>query len=341
MARSLGAIKATGRMVPFIGWGLAAWSAYDLWRSLEGGGRMQGVPEGWTLHSDCGVSGAFVLAQINSCNTAQGISTSGLASAFVRKGHSSGGVHYRSEWRWTPSVQAGSRILRQANIYRWTRPGTPPNYPHTWHSVPLVMPPVNLPNMPPEMYPPGQGSPNPNAPPVGKSPHSQGGQPSSRPSPRRRPQPRRRNNKNKSKEQKLKFNRGMKFILGILNGATEAKDLMVALFDALPEKVKDRYDVKDGKPITDVQKAKALWENFDKVEWDDAIYNIVRENIEDLVWAKLGVPTKDLGRMQGSNMGVNRLLNEAFGDAWADKIGDAGEWVTRKLNEEFGWDLRG
>lgn len=346
MARGFPALgKLGGRMVPLLGWGLAA---YDLWKIYENWqpARLRGIPNGWETYLDCGVrSGSGRTAITSVCGGAVGLYPAAAAAADAYTYHQSGGWYYRSEWQKTDVFQAGARIYRQANIYR-----TPiaNGVPRTWPNAPTyqpVTPPAFMPGvspaLPPEFYPVGEGnSLSPRSHPAQKSPHSSQGQPKARDNPRTRPRPRRRERKRKEKEQKLKFSRGMRLVLKALNAATEARDVMKALFKALPPSVQRKYDPKDGRPVTDAQMAEALWKEWKQIEWDQAAWELVKNEIEDRVWAKLGIGTKELGRLQGSNMGVNRLLSEVYGDAWADRMDGAGDWATQRLNDTFGLSLR-
>ena len=79
--------------------------------------------------------------------------------------------------------------------------------------------------------------------------------------------------------------------------------------------------------------------SFGGIDWDSAIFNLLWNQIEDGVWAKLGIPTKDIGRMYGTNQGVNKLLSDAFGDAFADTLSGAEGWVKPRIAKRLGVTL--
>lgn len=112
------------------------------------------------------------------------------------------------------------------------------------------------------------------------------------------------------KENKLKSNRTLVKVMGLLNAGTEGIDLMDAFYDALPDQYKAKFKKGMNKGQQEIAKAKALYRHWDKVDLDTAIFNALFSNlVEDRVYALLGLPTKPLGRSYGTNMGVNKLFS--------------------------------
>lgn len=115
-----------------------------------------------------------------------------------------------------------------------------------------------------------------------------------------------------TKERKLKASRGVAALVRAVNSATEADDLVNAIYKAIPKSIRPRCE--PGKRGV-LCRSKAVWKHFGSIDWDTAIFNIIWENQFDKVWAKLGVPTKDLNRLQGSNQGINTILGLSHGDS--------------------------
>lgn len=139
-------------------------------------------------------------------------------------------------------------------------------------------------------------------------------------------------------EQKMRMAPGLAALVLSFNATTEYADVVKALFDGL----------KDGpckagagvKPSTAVM-AQAVIECRSQMVWAQAMYNLAWANVEDMVWAKLGLPTKEAGLLYGTNAPVNIALSKAMGDDLAaafKKVGGTGtegvafvQEVTRKV----------
>lgn len=106
------------------------------------------------------------------------------------------------------------------------------------------------------------------------------------PAPGARPHPPRRGEKEKKVRSGLPF-----LIRHPVNAATEAKDFIDAVWEAIPWK--DRIAYHEGKKVPRAdQKARALYDLFDKIDWEEAIENIVENQIEDFVFGKAGQLSK-------------------------------------------------
>ena len=112
--------------------------------------------------------------------------------------------------------------------------------------------------------------------------------------PRRPPPPR-------EKEVKLRAIRGALAIVQAAGHAvTEGLDYLDAIHDALPGKFKAKPMFKGGQwySASPQAKADAIWRNFDKIDWNDAIKNLAMNELLDRV----------LGRANGA---ADRALNQS------------------------------
>lgn len=114
----------------------------------------------------------------------------------------------------------------------------------------------------------------------------------------------------REKEIKLRTNsRGLRLIKGIVNGVTETLDLLDALHDALPKDCKTRPKKGAGGGVTPQQKFNDVYRCADRIDFCDAIHNIVENQVEDLIYGsaskKLGAPTGErMGRPVGPQAGM-------------------------------------
>lgn len=138
------------------------------------------------------------------------------------------------------------------------------------------------------------------------------------------------------KERKLRLSKTLGFIIGALNTATEWLDVVEALYDSINPDCKAaaerqmkgsrRWDnnhvVKKGRNAgrlggyvwdrpsnkeVPIIKANAVYHCLSQIDIDSAVFNLVwQQMIEDWVYAKVGLPTKELQRAYGQNLGINR-----------------------------------
>lgn len=115
----------------------------------------------------------------------------------------------------------------------------------------------------------------------------------------------------RTKDKKFKGNVRLLRIMHFINQLTELQDVVDGIWDALP----DKYKTKNWQGVTPDQKWRDIYRHVDDVAWDEAFFNVIwGQLVEDMIWARIGVPTKPLGRAYGTNMGVNMLINEGLGD---------------------------
>lgn len=187
-------------------------------------------------------------------------------------------------------------------------PSVPPLKP--WPPTPKPDP---LPWWPPVIGPRPEPGTDPHPPPAPP--------PTTRPpmTPRRPPGPR-------VKERKTKASQGMMNLINFLGDVSEWKDIEDAFYDALPEHLKDKRD-------DALEKAKKLYQHWNEVDLDTALFNAAFDQIADRVWALLGV--KYPGRYGGA-IGANKILSKAYGQQVADYIKKVHDHVADILNRLTG-----
>lgn len=91
------------------------------------------------------------------------------------------------------------------------------------------------------------------------------------------------------RERKVRTNLPAGLVNSALNAVTEGADLIDAVYQALPEKLRKREQAKrHGKDPKIGDKLWLLWNNYDKVDIEQAAFNVVKEGIEDAVFGRLG-----------------------------------------------------
>lgn len=97
---------------------------------------------------------------------------------------------------------------------------------------------------------------------------------------------------------------------------SEAAEVVDAVYDALPDDVKKRWEKdRESRGLADQAgqygidgadwKAKAIWENRHKIDWDEAIENIVKNQVEDALYGAAYSAQDDI-RGRGKNRGNPR-----------------------------------
>lgn len=151
----------------------------------------------------------------------------------------------------------------------------------------------------------------------------------------------------RTKEKKIRGPRVLGLVMSKLNWFTEFNDLVGALYKAVDEgPCKERWksgvNYKNAKgefrtrmEPTLAQKYYAVVNCAPQINIPEAIFNIIANDLEDRVWAKLGIDTKLLNRSYGQNMGVNRLLGHAYGDAVGEQLANI-EGFVQRLSDRWG-----
>lgn len=118
------------------------------------------------------------------------------------------------------------------------------------------------------------------------------------------------------KERKLKAGPALTKVLRYIGHVTEAADFVDAIYDALPSQYRPRYkNTKYEKQnVSYREKLQALYDHWDKVEVDQAVYNLIYENAMDRVWGEIGKAgaqvSKNLGHHHGA--GINSLTRRMW-----------------------------
>ena len=205
-----------------------------------------------------------------------------------------------------------------------SRPGTGATtlvavYPATWVAQPAQSRPI--PYYPPWTVPPGVvplGTPMPrpgwDSPPQTANPYqTYGGQPSRTVPPQtavvpifpqRPPGPKEKEQKNRSTP------KGAKLFSKLIQ-VTEALDALDAMYEALPEELRKRLKKENGgKELTPQQKWRALYQNWQLLNGDIALRNLLKNQIED---ALVGLKSGQLQKFKDKiGLGSSRVLDKAL-----------------------------
>lgn len=224
---------------------------------------------------------------------------------------SAAGSRFRYDQVWHLTIPSGATIGPADNLFiplplrQLPSPGMDPNRQRGLPGKPPLPDPPDydpLPgNVPPPMRRVPAGSPMP-----GPGPGRVGG--------RRPPGPRERERKAKST---------MVHMLSILDAISEGAEVVDAIYDALPDDVKRKWDRK-GRGLIDNAgqygidgadwKLKALWHNWDKVDIDQAARNILANHIQDSVLGSIyrKLPRNVGGAVDEGVKGANEVLESIF-----------------------------
>lgn len=112
--------------------------------------------------------------------------------------------------------------------------------------------------------------------------------------------------KRPEKERKARVNKYLMAIMRGANAVTEGKDLVEALYKALPEEFRPRYKdtIYEQLNTSPQEKLKALWDNWGAVDIEDAIYNIADNYLEDFVYGSIGKLGGAASRQAGLPVGL-------------------------------------
>lgn len=98
--------------------------------------------------------------------------------------------------------------------------------------------------------------------------------------------------KTETKERKYKYNRIMGIIWQLIGKGTEVLDYEDVLFDALDSKERSiwlrEYKKKHGHGPNPIEKARYIFRNWDKIDWEKAAYGFASNEIEDRVLGEFG-----------------------------------------------------
>lgn len=110
------------------------------------------------------------------------------------------------------------------------------------------------------------------------------------------------------RERKFRGNAATRFLLSwAVNGITESLDVVNAAYKAIPfELRKELWKAQRGK-ISTKEKIQFVWENWDKIEGEDFVKELVKNQIEDFLIGKAGQATKRAGDMQDAFTGMRRV----------------------------------
>lgn len=117
------------------------------------------------------------------------------------------------------------------------------------------------------------------------------------------------------KEGKVKASALAVYALKAVNHVTEGIDFVNALYDALPTEYRPKFKDTNYEllNVTPEKKAKAIFQNFDKINLAEALQNLISNEFEDRLIGEVGQWTGDISRDLGLNYGAgfNTLLRSA------------------------------
>ena len=121
-----------------------------------------------------------------------------------------------------------------------------------------------------------------------------------------------------TQEKKLKMSKGLTSLILSFNATTEYADMVDALFDGL--ETSPCKSMAGPRPSTAVKADAIIRCAATQMNWSQAVFNLIWANVEDAVWAKMGLPTKEAGLPYGMNAPVNIAIGMAMGDSIADNF---------------------
>lgn len=189
----------------------------------------------------------------------------------------------------------------------------------------------------PPVLPPGGSVPPPPDQVITLPPPALPGRPAKPPTYHTAPPAGRRPPDGKTKEKKLSVRSKANKAWIVLNLATEAFDFVDALFKALPDDVQKKtrasidYGEKGGGKADPYSKARAIWANFDDIDWDKFTNVFINQQLADMAVGMIGMAASHGLKASGAATGSGGIANkpgsqaEKFSDAQIDAQVEAGE----------------
>ena len=102
------------------------------------------------------------------------------------------------------------------------------------------------------------------------------------------------------KERKLR-SRNIAVALAVMNAASEGKDILIDIWQALP---KDKQTRIKGQKTSGTQMAKDIWEHLGDVDWNKAIQNIAMDQLVDMFYGTLGNVNRNVSQRVDPHHGL-------------------------------------
>ena len=90
----------------------------------------------------------------------------------------------------------------------------------------------------------------------------------------------------------------------VINAATEAIDFVEGVYKGLPKSCQNRYD-------TPADKMLAIYNCAEHLDWDRVVQELLNQQIEDMIYGKIGKATGKATREIGATTGLNKALKDA------------------------------
>lgn len=110
----------------------------------------------------------------------------------------------------------------------------------------------------------------------------------------------------RTKEAKVKISPAFAVVLKAVGMGTEAIDIVNAIYEALPREYRPKFRGTDQelRSATLLQKMQALYDHADKIVLDDALRNLLTEQVEDAFYGKIGKVGGEISKRLGINYGA-------------------------------------
>ena len=116
------------------------------------------------------------------------------------------------------------------------------------------------------------------------------------------------NPRTKEGKVRIRYKGAFKVLKDALGGTTEGLDLLDTLYDSLPEKFRKAEKRKrHGKDPNPLDKARLIWENFEKVDLVQWAYEFAANQVEDYLYGKGGQAYKDTTGRTPTRIGIGNL----------------------------------
>lgn len=123
------------------------------------------------------------------------------------------------------------------------------------------------------------------------------------------------------REIKLRMSKGVGKLVMLFNEFTEYADFIRGLYDAIDSPVcKAEAKHQGGGQSTHFTRTTAILNCWQTIDWKKALFNVAWNTVEDEVWARLGLPTKEARQNYGQNAPVNIALGKAMGDQLSESL---------------------
>jgi hypothetical protein len=142
-----------------------------------------------------------------------------------------------------------------------------------------------------------------------------------------------------TKETKVRMSRQVGAMVHAFNEYTEFQDFVDALYKAIPKGACKAAYKSAGQQPTSAQKEMAVYACFKQINLQQAIFNVMWQNVTDRIWAMIGLPTKEAGMAYGTNAPINIALGHYLSKPVGNSLKYVEQVAKDFFNGEFGLGL--